>query len=119
MTPTARDIAAELLKLMKDEGLVLAASPNTPRRVDAAAIAEALGRSREWVYEHADRLGGMRVGDGPRPRWSFDFAAAIAAHDAMAIATPQPAPTPRPTPPRRRRATTQSGDLLPIRGRAS
>jgi len=35
-------------------------------------LARHLGRTREWVYEHADELGAARVGEGPKPRLLFD-----------------------------------------------
>lgn len=47
--------------------------------VDAAAVAAALGVSRGMIYEHADRLGARRLGDGPKPRLRFDLAEAVAA----------------------------------------
>ena len=42
-----------------------------PRIVDAAGMAAYLGVSRETVYEHADRLGAIRLGSGERPRLRF------------------------------------------------
>jgi len=42
-----------------------------PRFVDAATVARLLGVERDWVYEHADQLGGIRLG-GPRGRLRFD-----------------------------------------------
>src|SRR5437879_4577362 len=47
--------------------------------VDAATIADALGLSRDTVYAHAADLGGVKVGDGERPRWRFDLERARAA----------------------------------------
>lgn len=43
------------------------------RLVDAAAVAEALGVSRRWVYEHASELGAQQLGTGSRPRQRFDL----------------------------------------------
>jgi hypothetical protein len=40
--------------------------------VDAATIAELIGTTRDWVYQNADRLGAIRLGDGPRARLRFD-----------------------------------------------
>jgi hypothetical protein len=45
--------------------------------VDAAALAERLGVSRDFVYEHKLELGGVALGTGPRPRLRFDPDAAI------------------------------------------
>jgi hypothetical protein len=42
------------------------------RPVSARAVADYLGlRKTDWVYAHAERLGGHRLGDGDRPRWRF------------------------------------------------
>ena len=42
-----------------------------PRFVDATFVARLLGVERDWVYEHATQLGGIRLG-GPRGRLRFD-----------------------------------------------
>jgi hypothetical protein len=42
------------------------------RFVDAAFVARKLGVDRDWVYEHARELGGVRLG-GPRGRLRFDL----------------------------------------------
>jgi hypothetical protein len=47
--------------------------------VDASTLAEALGVSRRFVYEHADELGAQRLGEGPKARLRFDVQAARAA----------------------------------------
>jgi hypothetical protein len=47
------------------------------RLVSAGELAALLGRSREWVYEHAEDLGGRRIGDGERPRLWFDVDRAL------------------------------------------
>lgn len=42
------------------------------RPVSARTVADYLGlRKADWVYANAERLGGRRLGDGPRPRWRF------------------------------------------------
>ena len=38
----------------------------------AAQVAARLGVERTWVYAHANELGVVRLGDGPRPRLRFD-----------------------------------------------
>lgn len=43
-----------------------------PELIDAAEVARRLGIRREAVYEHADRLGAHRIGNGPRGRLRFD-----------------------------------------------
>jgi hypothetical protein len=51
---------------------VLAPAPANIGLVDAQELAEQLGVARDWVYANADRLGGVRLGDGPRARLRFD-----------------------------------------------
>ena len=46
----------------------------SPARVlNAAQVAELLGRDRQWVYAHAGELGAFRYGDGPKARIGFDL----------------------------------------------
>jgi hypothetical protein len=40
--------------------------------IDARELAEELGVARDWVYANAERLGGVRLGNGPRARMCFD-----------------------------------------------
>ncbi len=42
------------------------------RLLSASEVAERWGVDRSWVYQHAERLGAIRLGDGPRPRLRFD-----------------------------------------------
>lgn len=55
--------------------------------LSAAQVAERFNVDREWVYAHAERLGAMRLGAGPRPRLRFD-------PDRVAAYLHQPAPIP-------------------------
>jgi hypothetical protein len=57
-----------------------------PRFIDAVAVARLLGVERDWVYEHADQLGGIRLG-GPRGRLRFDFQALVENLSATTITT--------------------------------
>jgi len=98
----------------------LAAGPS--ELIDAAELARRLGRTREFVYDHAEFFGGQRVGDGPRPRLLFRWSAALAAADPRSASersegAGKPAGT---GPRRRRRAGTEatSARLLPVRGAA-
>ena len=43
--------------------------------LSAAQVATRLGVERNWVYDHAEELGVVRLGEGPRPRLRFDPAA--------------------------------------------
>jgi hypothetical protein len=47
-------------------------APTTPCFIDAATVARRFGVSAQWVRENAERLGAVRLGDGPRPRLRFD-----------------------------------------------
>lgn len=77
--------------------------------VDAAEIARRFGVSRDFVYDHADDFGVVRLGEGPRARLRFD--PARVRRQLGAVAAP---PSPEAPPSRRRR----NGTLLPVRGRA-
>jgi len=44
-----------------------------PRLMGVAEVAQRFGLSKTYVYEHADSLGAIRIGDGPRPRLRFDL----------------------------------------------
>lgn len=47
----------------------------------AAEVAEELGVHKSWVYANQKRLGGIRLGDGPRARLRFDLERARRAVD--------------------------------------
>lgn len=47
------------------------------RLVDAQELADVLRVSRAFVYEHADELGAIPLGTGPKPRLRFDPEAAL------------------------------------------
>ena len=71
------------------------------RLVDANELAAILGVEPLWVRHHADMLGAVRLGDGPKPRLRFDAASALA---RMRTPAPEPtAPTPAGPPQVRRR----------------
>ncbi len=44
------------------------------RLLTARDVAATYNVARGWVYAHADELGAIRLGDGPRPRLRFDAA---------------------------------------------
>lgn len=71
--------------------------------VTVAELADRLGVSPGYVYEHADRLGALRLGDGPKARLRFDAAAAIAAHAALRDPAPPPSEPAAPARPEARR----------------
>jgi hypothetical protein len=88
--------------------------------VDACAVAEHLGVSRAFVYEHADELGARRLGNGPRARLRFSLAEVDERLSACTTGrrseTPD-SPQEAALRPRRRRASGTNVELLPIRGR--
>lgn len=86
--------------------------------IDAAEVARRLGCSRDHVYSHADELGAVRVGVGPRPRLRFDPAVVADRLGGSASSAGRGAQSPTEAErPRRRRASRRpEGELLPIRG---
>jgi hypothetical protein len=69
-----RAVAEALADVLAERGLVIPASPGSSARVlDAAQVADLLGRDRQWVYAHAGELGAFRYGDGPKARMGFDL----------------------------------------------
>jgi len=88
--------------------------------VDASVVAEHLGVTRGYVYQHADELGARRLGSGPRARLRFSLAeiderlSTCSASRESDSLKPAPQAVSRP---RRRRTMGTSDELLPIRGR--
>jgi hypothetical protein len=79
-------------------------------------LANHLHLNRAWVYEHADELGAIRIGSGPKARIRFDFHTATdALKQQRASRTPTLAPV-KPLKSRRRR-TPASVPLLPVHDR--
>jgi hypothetical protein len=65
-------IAQCIAGLIGGEGGGLPDAPAPGRLLSASEVAERWGVDRSWVYQHAERLGAIRLGDGPRPRLRFD-----------------------------------------------
>jgi hypothetical protein len=88
----------------------------------AAQVAERFRIRRAWVYEHADELGALRLGDGPRARLRFDPAKVAAALSACernrgSGSTESRGAKQKPTASRTGR-TRAGAQLLPIKGAA-
>ena len=84
--------------------------------VDVRGLAAALGVGRDFVYEHAVELGGVKLTASPKAPWRFDVERARRAMaDRMAPAPRASSSTRRPGA-RRRRPATEGVKLLPIRG---
>lgn len=62
-----------------------AASPPAQRLLTAAEVAHRLGVTRSLVYTHANEMGGVRLGDGPKPPWRFTAASVDAWLHARSI----------------------------------
>jgi hypothetical protein len=71
-----------------------------PRYVTAARLAQMLSVDREWVYQHARRLGAVRL-DGPSSRLRFDVRRVVEAFSPPDLEA-------RP----RRRASSQRGGAV-------
>jgi len=88
--------------------------------VTAQVLASMLGVSREFVYRHADELGGQRIGNGERSRLRFDAEAALTRWSGRQRSNEsQPAKAPvaaRPQAVRRRARSVPAAHLLPIGG---
>jgi hypothetical protein len=54
--------------------------------LDASELARVLAVERDWIYEHQDQLGAIRLGDGRRPRLRFELTRAVEALDALPAA---------------------------------
>lgn len=65
-------IARRVVELLRREPPRPAESHVGERLLTAAEVARWWGVERSWVYQHALRLGVIRLGTGPRPRLRFD-----------------------------------------------
>jgi len=54
--------------------------------LDASELARVLGVERDWIYEHQDQLGAIRLGNGRRPRLRFELTRAVHALDELPAA---------------------------------
>jgi predicted DNA-binding transcriptional regulator AlpA len=120
---TIERIAQRVAALLRERESAAPGPPDAPTRLlDAEALARRLGVTRTWVYEHANELGAIAIGDGPKPRLRFDAELAANALEArrrrgrpsepaMPLAAPR-------RPARRRRTAATSVPLLPITGTA-
>jgi hypothetical protein len=65
----SRDMVTALAREVAE---VLAAVSHGEHLLTAREVAACLNVERSWVYAHAEELGVVRIGDGPRPRLRFD-----------------------------------------------
>lgn len=92
-------VARRVAELLADREL------DEPTMVDAAFVARELSVERDWVYDHATQLGGVRLG-GPRGRLRFDMSVV---RERLGGAEPSAWRAPA------RRARRHSGDGRPTR----
>ncbi len=106
LTPqTVEQIASRVAQLMRHQQTTAPTSPaGTPGWMTAKELAAHLKLNPAWVYEHAQELGAIRTGTGPKARIRFDLYAATQAlkhHQQPAAApsaTPRGKPAPHPAP---------------------
>lgn len=100
--------------------IVARAEPSGAGLVDAAAVAARYGVARDFVYRHADDLGAVRLGEGPRARLRFDLERVGERLSVCPAGRGSEGPSGRVVEPirhRRRRPGSGTGaDLLPVRG---
>jgi hypothetical protein len=72
-------IAERVAELLRDDD-----ASGGRRLMSAAEVARELNVGRQWVYAHAEELGGRRLGDGPRGRLRFDLETIRAASACLA-----------------------------------
>ena len=65
------EVVAQRRQLAELERNLTEPKPPTPDWLAPKEFALLLGRSVDFVYDHADELGAVRVGEGPRPRILF------------------------------------------------
>lgn len=95
---------ASLQALAQEVARLLGADTEPDGLLTARQVAARFNVDRGWVYAHADELGVIHLGNGPRPRLRFD-PAVVAQRLVIAAA---PAGTRRPAMP------TSATRLLPI-----
>jgi hypothetical protein len=85
----------------------------------AQQLADHLGASRAWVYEHAHELEPLRLGTGPKARLRFDLERVLEALSCSPSRGSLPPEPPAPAAKARCRRASALGttvELLPIRG---
>jgi hypothetical protein len=65
-------LATRLAELLGEPGEQEPAAAGEKKMISAVKVSELWGVSRRWVYDHAEALGALRLGSGPRPRLRFD-----------------------------------------------
>jgi hypothetical protein len=122
-------LAGRLLSARPDAGAVVrpaeavacpeALREEPPALLAAREVAARFGVSAEWVRDHQEELGVVRLGDGPRPRLRFDperVADALTRRSASGTSERSGTPAATGDRPRRHRSGAGNGlDSLPVR----
>lgn len=111
----AATVAARMLELLQPVLEDLAAARPSGALVDAATLGRQLGVSRQFVYDHAEELGVLRLGSGGRPTLRFELETAKRAWQR--IADDRSESRVQATPPVRRKRRVPARKLLPLRDR--
>lgn len=99
-------VARRVADLLRGEGIA-------GKLIDTVEVARRFNVSRDFVYDHADDLGAIRLGSGPKARLRFD--PVVVAEQLATSASPDAEVPHRANPkPRRRKSATVA--LLPVRG---
>ena len=100
LTPEAiEQIAQRVVGLLEERREHQGSRREPGSLLTAAQLARHLGVTRAWVYEHANELGGIRLGSSAKPRIRFDLATATTAFPTRQIddgVPPKPASARRP-----------------------
>jgi len=118
---TIEQIAHRVVELLRLDPLRAEDTESqSTKLMDARQLAKHLGLNRAWIYEHANELGAIVLGDGPRPRLRFDPEAAAQVLRTRRRRREKPGyvaqAAERSRPARRRRRTEDTVPLLPIHG---
>jgi hypothetical protein len=109
----AEAVAARILEVLRPVLEAVAGGAPSAALVDASTLAQQLGVSRQFVYEHAEELGVLRLGAQGRPTLRFDLEAARRTRQRTAGDRSQPQV--RPTATAERRPRLPAPRLLPVR----
>jgi hypothetical protein len=93
LTPQAvEQIATRVAQLLRHQQQHDAEHATEPSGLlNVSQLANHFNLSRAWVYEHADQLGAIRFGDGPKARLRFDLNTATQALERNQRQAPAPA----------------------------
>ena len=67
-------VSARVVQLLQQR-----APHGEPELISAGELARRLRVERPWVYRHRELLGGLRIGEGPKAPWRFDYGTAVEA----------------------------------------